>query len=103
MSKWDGQTDRRSQPRHSCCDEFQRRVSHLEAYKETQERDIERLIRNGEQTNARLDVTNQSLNRAINKMTEIKTTQRNTHIFAGSLGAILATVAEIFSRKIFGG
>lgn len=75
----------------------------MEAFRQTQERDIDRLVDENRLTRAELSRTNENLAVAVNKMTEIRTTQRNTHIFVGSLGAILATFTEFAGRKLFGG
>ncbi|MDE1901533.1 MAG: hypothetical protein KGI37_07815 [Alphaproteobacteria bacterium] len=99
---WDGH-DRRRDVRADCCVDMQSRVSTLEALQKTQERDLDRLLRAHEQTNTRLETTNISLNRAINKLTEIKTTQRNTHVFAGLIGTMVGGVVEYMGRKITGG
>ena len=100
--RWDGQ-DRRTLKRDNCCTDFESRVSKLEAFRQTQERDIDRLVDENRATRKELAKTNENLAVAVNKMTEIRTTQRNTHVFVGSLGAVLATAAEFAGRKLFGG
>ncbi|MDE2099138.1 MAG: hypothetical protein KGL39_17925 [Patescibacteria group bacterium] len=77
-------------------------MSSLEAYRHTQERDIERLIRVHEQTNTRLEVINDNLARAVNQITAIKTTQRMTHVFAGTFGAFFGGLVELIAKHLFG-
>jgi len=76
-----------------CCIELQQRVSSLEAFKQTQERDIDRLV-------GSLGVTNEKLGAAINVMTEIKTTQRITHVIAGFGGTALGGALQWIFHKV---
>lgn len=85
---WDGK-ERRS----DCCNDFESRVSKLEAFRETQERDIDRLL-------GALAVTNDKLDSATTEMTKIRTTQRNTHVLAGMIGTAFGGLIEIMSKKM---
>lgn len=71
------------------------RVSKLEAFYETQQRDINRLI-------TTLEVTNRQLAKAINALTAIRTTQRNAHAFSAILGTFVGGFLDIAFKKLSG-
>jgi len=96
---WDG-LDRRGSRDSSCNDcspsEIQSRIRALEVYRENHSEKLDRLTK-------AVETNNDHLSKLSNILTEIKTTQRNTHAFAGIVGAVLGSAAEFFGHKIVGG
>ena len=92
MGQWDGKERRGS---GECCIELESRVRYLEAYREQHEKSIDSLTRAVESNNTLLSKT-------INKLTEVKTDQRNTHALAGIFGAAVASAVEYVGRRLLG-
>ena len=84
MAAWEGH-DRRGSP---CCDgDMQSRVRALEIYRETHSEKLDRLT-------GALEKNNDHLSKMNTRLTELRTTQRNTHAFAGLVGSVMGFLGE---------
>jgi chromosome segregation ATPase len=84
-----------SQRQEDCCNgEMQSRVRALEVYRETHQEKLERLTDAIEKNNEHLATLN-------TRLVEVRTTQRNTHAFAGFLGTAVGFLGEHFMTWIF--